>query len=188
MKKIMSLLLAVMMVLALSVTAFAAVDETFNDVPATSTKGSINATYVDGQKTVINNRYMVTINWEQTGTLQYADDALVYTWNTNTLEYDKTGEAGWTVDKAKVSIKVTNKSDLAVKATCAAPKFNDGLTVTGAYSGDSVLSLDSASKGYEVKGEAKEATATYEISKVEGKISGAGTIGTITVSLDKVTP
>lgn len=188
MKKLLSLVLAAMMVLALSVTAFAANSETIENVPGSSTQGSINATYAEGATTVVVNKYMVTIDWDQTGTLLYTDDALVYTWNPGTLEYSKTGEAGWTVSAAKVNIKVTNKSDLAVTATCAAPQFNDGLTVTGAYNGDSVLNLGSASKGYDVRGEATDATAVYEISKVEGKISEAGQIGTITVSLDKTTP
>ena len=184
MKKIMSLLLAVMMVLALSVTAFAA-DETFDSVPNSSTKGSINADYVEKETTKTINKYMVTINWKQTGTLRYKDDALVYTWNTTALKYDVDGKAGWTVTDAQVAIEVINKSDLPVKATCEAPVFNTGLTVEGEYAdGVSVLNLPSAAtNGLTGAGAAQTLSATYKINSVDGSINAEGEIGKITVSL-----
>ena len=61
MKKLLGLVLAAMMVLALSVTAFAA-DETFDSVPNSSTKGSIHAEYIGKAETQTINKYMVTIN------------------------------------------------------------------------------------------------------------------------------
>lgn len=190
MKKIMSLLLAVMMVLALSVTAFAAVDETFDQVPNSSAQGSIKADYAGKEQTKTINKYMVTINWNQTGTLLYKDDALVYTWNTTDLKYDVDGQAGWTVTNAQVAITVTNKSDLPVKATCGNPTFNTGLDIKGEYAdGTNVLNLPSAAtNGLTGVGEPQTLSATYKINSVDGAIDEAGTIGTITVSLDTVTP
>lgn len=189
MKKLLSLVLAAMMVLALSVTAFA-VDETIENVPGSSAKGSINAEYVEKETTKTINKYMVTINWKQTGTLRYKDDALVYTWNTTDLKYDVDGKAGWTVTNAQVAITVTNKSDLPVKATCGAPTFNTGLAVEGEYDGGtSVLNLPSAAtNGLTGTGAPQTLSATYKINSVDGAIDKAGTIGSITVSLDKVTP
>lgn len=184
MKKLLSLVLAAMMVLALSVTAFA-VDETIENVPGSSAKGSINAEYVEKETTKTINKYMVTINWKQTGTLRYKDDALVYTWNTTDLKYDVDGKAGWTVTEAKVAIEVTNKSDLAVKATCEAPVFNTGLTVDGEYAdGVSVLNLPSAAtNGLTGTGAAQTLSATYKINSVDGAINAEGEIGKITVTL-----
>lgn len=184
MKKLLSLALAAMMVLALSVTAFAA-DETFDSVPNSSAKGSINADYVGKETTQTINKYMVTINWKQTGTLRYKDDALVYTWNTTDLKYDVDGKAGWTVTEAKVAIEVINKSDLPVKATCEAPVFNTGLTVEGEYAdGVSVLNLPSAAtNGLTGTGAPQTLSATYKINSVAGAISAAGEIGKITVTL-----
>lgn len=185
MKKFLSLVLAAMMVLALSVTAFAVDSETIENVPGSSSKGSINADYVGKETTQTINKYMVTINWNQTGTLRYKDDALVYTWNTNDLKYDVDGKAGWTVTNAKVAIEVINKSDLPVKATCEAPVFNTGLTVEGEYAdGVSVLNLPSAAtNGHTGPGAAQTLSATYKINSVAGAISAAGEIGKITVSL-----
>lgn len=184
MKKFLSLVLAAMMVLALSVTAFAA-DETFDSVPNSSAKGSINADYVGKETTQTINKYMVTINWNQTGTLRYKDDALVYTWNTTDLKYDVDGKAGWTVTEAKVAIEVINKSDLPVKATCEAPVFNTGLTVEGEYDGgNNVLNLPSAAiNGLTGTGAPQTLSATYKINSVAGAISAAGEIGKITVTL-----
>ena len=184
MKKLLSLVLAAMMVLALSVTAFA-VDETFDTVPNSSAKGSINADYVEKETTKTINKYMVTINWKQTGTLRYKDDALVYTWNTTDLKYDVDGKAGWTVTDAQVAITVTNKSDLPVKATCGAPTFNTGLDVKGEYAGGTnVLDLPSAAtNGLTGTGAPQTLSATYKINSVTGAISATGEIGKITVSL-----
>lgn len=184
MKKFLSLVLAAMMVLALSVTAFAA-DETFDSVPNSSTKGSINADYVEKETTKTINKYMVTINWKQTGTLRYKDDALVYTWNTTDLKYDVDGKAGWTVTDATVAIEVINKSDLPVKATCENPVFNTGLTVEGGYDGGTnVLNLPSAAtNGLTGTGAPQTLSATYKINSVAGAISAAGEIGKITVAL-----
>ena len=184
MKKFLSLVLAAMMVLALSVTAFAA-DETFDSVPNSSAKGSINADYVGKETTQTINKYMVTINWKQTGTLRYKDDALVYTWNTTDLKYDVDGKAGWTVTDAKVAIEVINKSDLPVQATCENPVFNTGLTVEGGYDGGTnVLTLPSAAtNGLTGTGEPQRLSATYKINNVTGAISAEGEIGKITVAL-----
>ena len=187
MKKFLSLVLAAMMVLALSVTAFAA-DETFDSVPNSSTMGSIHAEYIGQEQTKIINKYMVTINWTQTGTLRYKDDALVYTWNTNDLKYDVDGKAGWTVTDAQVAIEVINKSDLPVKATCGDPVFNTGLTVKGEYAdGVSELNLPSAApEDLTGTGVPQTASTTYNINNVTGKINAAGEIGKITVALAAV--
>lgn len=188
MKKILSLILALALVMALSVTAFAA------EPPVTTLPGSgnasIEATFSQPDDQVVHN-YSVTIAWAQTGTLKYTTDQAIYTWNTTDLKYDNTtsGDADWTIENAQVTITVTNRSDVAITATCGDPDpvTTTGVTViTGSYDSTSngTLSLDSAAPA-ELTGVGSETTASavYTITGVDGAITAPGSIGTITVSL-----
>ncbi len=197
MKKIISLLLALVMVMGLSVTVFAApTSSDKTSVPANET-ASITASYEAGSTTK-DPVYKVNVAWEQVGTIKYTGAKDVYDWNTGTLVYEKKDTsvpAGWDVSgDAAVNITVTNYSNAAIQATCGAPAALDGVTkIEGSYAGNqstSVLNLGTADNGLGTGGAGKETTdtTTFSINSVEGKITEAGTIGTITVSLDKVTP
>lgn len=196
MKKIISLLLALVMVMGLSVTAFAAPTSSNKDaVPAEET-ASITAGYEAGSvaKPPV---YRVNVAWEQVGTIKYTGAKEVYDWNTGTLVYDKNDkstDAKWDVSSdAAVNITVTNYSNMAVTATCGAPAALNGVTrIEGSYAGNqstSVLNLDTADNKQGDNGAGKPVvlTAKYAITDVVGSITATNTtIGTITISLATV--
>ena len=194
MKKIISLLLAVVMIMGLSVTAFS--EPTSNDktsVPANET-ASITAGYEAGSvsKPPV---YRVNVAWEQVGTIKYTGAKEVYDWNTGDLVYTKNDDesttAKWDVSSnAAVNITVTNYSNMEVTATCGAPAVLNGVTkIEGSYAGNqstSVLNLGSADNGRGTSGAGQPVvlTANYAITNVEGSITETNTtIGKITVTL-----
>ena len=184
MKKIISLLLALVMVMGLSVTAFADGSATQTTTPTTS-DASITANYVSPDADYVHT-YKATVAWQQTGTIKYTDATTVYTWDTDKLEYNtssNTENNKWTLDNAKVAITVTNYSDQGITAKCADPAATGTVTsISGQYD-KTDLSLASA---YVEAGtsEAKSDTATLTINDVQGKITTDGAvIGTITVTL-----
>lgn len=193
MKKIISLLLALVMVMGLSVTVFAA--STSSDktsVPASET-ASITASYEAGSEKK-DPVYKVNVTWEQVGTIKYTGAKDVYDWNTGTLVYEKKDTsvpAGWDVSSdAAVNITVTNYSNRAVTATCGEPAvLNDVTKIVGSYAGNqstSVLNLGTADNrlGTGGAGQPVALTAKYTITKVEGSITETNTtIGKITVTL-----
>lgn len=201
MKKIMSLVLALALVLSMGVTVFA--DEnsgstTVTDpIDAAGNSKDINVTagYTKPSHTVDGIVYHVVVAWSQTGTITYTGDQYTYIWKPgegNYGRYDQTGVAAhWTVTDAKVAITVTNKSNAAITATCAAPKEETGITVTGSYDADSngKLVLESAAPSENelptrLEGTKQEATATYTITDVKGSINGdKATIATISVTI-----
>lgn len=195
MKKIISLLLALVMVMGLSVTAFAG--EYGEPSATTKEDATITASYTGGSVTH-NDKYKINVKWTPSGTIRYSDAVTTYNWNTTSLTYDKdpsSTTAGWVCDKAAIKIDVTNYSSQGVKVSCAAPTITDnGVTaIKGTYTDgqtSTVLNLGTANNGNGTGGAGKETTdtTTFSINSVEGKITEAGTIGTITISIEKATP
>lgn len=182
MKKLAWVLLGLAMMLSLAFAAFAT--EVIS-LPSSSS-GDITAVFDPGENNVTH-AYSVTITWSQSGTLTYHAPSGSYTWNTDTLQYDHSGNTNgfWTVDNAKVKITVENRSDVPVKAVCGTPDPNLFMAIIGTYD-QNVLNLPSAAQGlngYTETGTAQSLTATYTIDRVSGEITSSGKIGSITVEL-----
>lgn len=205
MKKLLSIVLAMAMVLALGVTAFAAETTTTWGNDGNYTNGDrtdVTAKYSEAGEATVIDTYAVTIQWSVNSTLKYSEGTKTYTWivedDTSTTDVDealtwKEGESGkgWT-GTASITVTITNRSSQAVKASVA-----DTPTVAGAsvswtdYTSGTEKTIDSAAKdieNYSGSGEAQVLTlvGSIDANSISGTISSDGaTVATITITLTK---
>lgn len=199
MKKTFSILLALVLVLALSAPAFA-------DVPATGgTSQDVTATYVPAvEGGMTGTVYDVTITWtpNTTSNLTYnGGSEATYRWNAGTLKYEVSEgnniAEGWT-GSTGYQVTITNKSNADVKATVTATANYD---LTAERTGDEDKTLERADKAIFEKGDhywadvaaqgtATAMTVTYTYSDKDNAATApeapsdtSVTVGTITVSL-----
>lgn len=172
MKKIISLILALVMVMSLSVTAFAAEGVTNGGTDTADVKGTYSST---ATVTV----YSVDIAWE--GLNFTYNGAFEGTWNPKTHEYENATVAGWAAGNG--TITVTNHSNTEITAT---PSYNakDGFESTGMNFNNAVLKVATADNG--VDGAAGSAvTGTITVTPTGSLPEGTedATIGTITITI-----
>ena len=191
MKKVLSFVLALVMVMALSVTAFAAngIPNTgVGEFPGSKDNIDITANFTDN-KDVVNHKYHVTVKWAPNVTISYSNGYTTYTWDPANTKYEtKATEAAWSVNEgANIKITVENRSDGAIQAVCGAPMAVAGVNanIQGSYDNESngTLNIGSAAGENYTAGEMQSASATYSITGVTGSIDKNGTIATITVTV-----
>ena len=175
MKKFLSVILALVMALSLSVTAFAATND-----GSSPTEITVNGTYTPG--TAADEKISVDIVWEAmdftyTGASQG-------TWNSATHAYEGATEGGWSDNNPAITVK--NHSNADIYATLDFTTDVTGIvgtfTEASGTANDNILELATA-VGTEVAN-APTATANFGISGAA--IDATQTLGTITVTIKNV--
>lgn len=190
MKKFLLIALAVVMMMTLAISAFAADPVILDSRTSAELKSTGNVT-VNVTDFYAETVYYVEVTW---GNLAFDYTQGTYTWDPVNLEYVvKDGSAGWvdaeyntaeSVTRADV-IKVTNQSNAAIKATAEVTDVLDGVTVETAVDGvaGTEFVLNSAAPAT-VGGTAEVQSKEFDVT-VGGTPSGTGiiTIATITVTI-----
>ena len=204
MKKALSMILVLTMVLALALPAMAVDLEPSNGASKTQ---DVNATFT-GKTETPTVCYYVTITWaaDNSNTLAYTGKQGTYTWSGENMKYTDTtpdsAQAKWT-GAATYKVTVSNRSNADVSASVVASETKYGITVS--KTGDTIATLgraddklkdniDKAAKD-QTEGTATnlETTYTYSTASATGDPTAdaqTGTdgnkyvqIGTITVTI-----
>ena len=176
MKKTLSIILALVMALSLSVTAFAATNDGTSDTEIT-----VNGYFVSG--TAADEKISVDIVWDAMDFTYTA--ASQGTWNPVTHTYEGATEGGWSDNTPAITVK--NHSNVALNATLDFTPDVAGVigtfTEASGTENDNILNLATA-EGTEVAN-APTATANFGISGAA--IDADKTLGTITVTIKTAT-
>ena len=172
MKKLLSIILSLALIMSMSMTAFAADVEADGGSASANVTGTYNAGSDGGVE------YSVDIEWSG---LNFTYNEGGKSWNATTHTYDTT-EAGWAESDAKIT--VTNHSNAAITATptwTAAEGYSD-VTMTFANESDTEitsLGLDSA----ELNNAAVSGTITVTPGGTLANTANQTVIGTVTVTV-----
>ena len=179
MKKILSIVLAIAMIFALSTTAFAATTKTDEDLGAGATSTNAVDVIIDASSTSnIEDVYSVDVAWDALDfTYSFSDDA-TNEWDPETHTYGDANytDANW--DKTTANIVVTNHSNEPVDVVATmdnAVKYGVTTTLTNA-------SFELATGEGRTPAEADNNTIVVDIKGVP-TVEENFTIGTITVTI-----
>lgn len=191
MKKILSILLATVMIFSLAITAFAA-DNIADEEGKASADKDVTASYDEGIKDqTVATVYFVKVDWETQSTLKYFDGTTTYKWNAAETKYEEVApeDKGWS-GEATVKVTVTNQSNAEITAA-ATWNAAVGLTVACTFD-EATKTVASAAEGVEIKAEAEGEAQTGIINATISQPT-AGTIsednavvGTIRVNIAPV--
>lgn len=208
MKKVLSFVLALVMVMALSVTAFAE-SEIYNGLDKAATKDvDVTAGYEAGSDTEGATTYKFTVNWEASDTsLKYVGEKAEYVWdasNPANLHYNRNvtnPDAGWSGSYV-LDVKVTNYSNAALSLKTMATATQDLFNITNIGDVEQTVANAAVDKDNAVidwkntttKGSEQTATVSYKFAPKDnaGAPTGASgtsiTVGHVNITVDKVTP
>lgn len=200
MKKVLSFVLALVMVLALSVTAFA------YDSVTKSENQNVTAGYTEENVTKSPTVYNFTINWDTSkNDLAYYGEQAIYTWDTSDLKYKpNTGSenykaAGW-YGKAEVKVTVTNRSEVALDFTTTDSDNTYNLSIKPNKTGTQTVKSATTDvtgqsftwKDGDKQGSEQSASVTYTIEKgndstaIDTTATATGNkVATITITVDE---
>ena len=198
MKKVTSLLLALVMALALAVPAFAA-GEVIQPEGNNGTQ-DVTAKYTTSKDETVNT-YFVTVTWGTAPEFTYNYQGTKYVWQPGNLSYKadgKTGTEGWVEKSKAVSLKVENKSDMAVNCsvgTSVDTSQTNGLTLTYTQTtptnkqAAAAITIEEGMSAANYTAENSGHATTCDLSgtiTVDGKpTKDITTLGTITLTLTK---
>lgn len=195
MKKFISTLLALSMVCAMSVSAFAEEGDLVNGVtpdeftPTTASQ-SVQVTVNEGATGTITtvHKYYVTVAWTTAKPVVTKEGVqnTTYTWNGDTLAYETNQtKADATATPGSISVKVTNRSDLGILVSSSFEALNTSgaTTDTADVTDQSVVAVAGSGStdtntapakidGYDEVNDVKSTTITYNV-KVPTSFTGA---------------
>lgn len=187
MKKLFAILLAVAVICALSLTAFAATDTItdFENDKTIDVLGTYNDQFVQ--------KYSVALTW---GSMAFTYQTQAATWDEVAHVWNKTGTEGWVYDEGANEIDVVNHSSQDVTATFAfAAENNSGIAgdfdseATVWNDTDAALEMPVQLNPDEDATEAYAGVTTYTVALelsnalVETWVAGTS-VGTITISFE----
>lgn len=208
MKKVLSFVLALVMVMALSVTAFA-VDYTDVNIPKENNV-EVTAGYTAGSENKGATTYKFNVSWSASDiSLKYVGEQAEYVWDVSdstNLHYRKdvkNDDAGWSGSYV-LDVTVTNYSNAALSLKTTATATQDLFNITNNGEKDQTVANAAVDKDNDnavidwknttTKGSEQTATVSYKFAPKDnaGAPTGASgtsiTVGHVNITVDKVTP
>ena len=169
MKKLISLILSLVLVLSMSITAFAA-------EAADNNTAVVKGSYTASDGGVV---YSVDVAW---GSMEFDYEVPAGVWNEQTHSYES-GAAKWTYAEGANAVKVTNRSNAAVTVNVTTNILLSGITAS-VEGGSFTLGSAAENATTEIEGQATDSTAYITLSgTLTDKTASKMVIGTVTVSI-----